>query len=80
MHVQTYAGRLYADPNAPKDLLREIDDLLPVLYLSAWLSPVIPIGVFLGRWLNRKMSDRIFYHVSHVVLFAMSAKLIYDVL
>ena len=58
----------------------ELDLIRPeTLYLSAWLLPVIPVGVLLGRWLNRKMSDRIFYHVSHVVLFAMSAKLIYDV-
>ena len=58
----------------------ELDLIRPdTILLSAWLLPVIPIGVFLGRWLNRIMSDRIFYHFSHAVLFAMSAKLIYDV-
>ena len=46
--------------------------------LSAWLLPVIPVGVLFGRWLNRVMSDRIFYHFSHAILFLMSAKLIYD--
>lgn len=46
--------------------------------LSLWLLPVIPFGVFLGRWLNKVMSDSIFYHFSHAILFLMSAKLIYD--
>ena len=45
--------------------------------LSAMLVPVIPFGVVLGKWLNQKLSDRIFYHFSHIVLFAMSAKLLY---
>ena len=45
--------------------------------LSAMLVPIIPFGVVLGKWLNRKLSDRIFYHFSHIVLFAMSAKLLY---
>ena len=42
------------------------------------LVPLIPIGVFIGRTLNRMMSDRIFYHFSYSVLFAMSIKLLYD--
>ena len=46
--------------------------------ISTWLLPVIPIGVYVGRTLNRIMSDRLFYHISHSVLFAMSAKLLYD--
>ena len=48
------------------------------IWLSAMLVPLIPIGVFIGRTLNRMMSDRIFYHFSYSVLFAMSIKLLYD--
>lgn len=48
------------------------------MMVSAFLLPLIPIGVFCGRYLNRVMSDRIFYHFSYSVLFAMSVKLIYD--
>ena len=48
------------------------------LRLSAALLPVIALGVYTGRWLNRKMTDRAFYHVSHVLLFALSVKLLYD--
>ena len=48
------------------------------MVVSAILLPLIPIGVFAGRQLNRMMSDRIFYHFSYSVLFAMSVKLIYD--
>ena len=48
------------------------------LLVSALLLPVIPLGVYIGRQLNRMMSDRIFYLFSYSVLFAMSIKLIYD--
>lgn len=46
--------------------------------ISAMLLPIIPLGVYVGRTLNRIMSDRLFYHISHSVLFAMSLKLLYD--
>jgi len=46
--------------------------------VSAMLIPLIPLGVFLGRQLNKRMSDRIFYHFSYSVLFVMSVKLLYD--
>lgn len=46
-------------------------------YVSAWLLPVIPIGVFIGRWLNMRMSDKIFYDISHGILLVMGAKLIF---
>ena len=48
------------------------------LLVSALLLPVIPLGVYIGRQLNRMMSDRIFYLFSYSVLFTMSIKLIYD--
>ena len=48
------------------------------MIVSACLLPLIPIGVYAGRQLNRMMSDQIFYHFSYSVLFAMSVKLIYD--
>ncbi|MDB3892196.1 sulfite exporter TauE/SafE family protein [Alphaproteobacteria bacterium] len=46
--------------------------------LSLWLVPVIPLGVYGGLWLNRNLSDKLFYHISHVVLFFMGAKLTID--
>ena len=47
------------------------------MVVSALLIPVIPVGVFIGRWLNARMSDRIFYDISHAILLLMGAKLIY---
>lgn len=47
------------------------------MVVSALLIPVIPFGVFIGRWLNARMSDRIFYDISHAILLVMGAKLIY---
>ena len=46
------------------------------MVVSALLIPVIPVGVFIGRWLNARMSDRIFYDISHAILLVMGAKLI----
>ncbi|WP_041860728.1 sulfite exporter TauE/SafE family protein [Candidatus Puniceispirillum marinum] len=48
------------------------------LHISAMLLPVVPIGVFLGWWLNKRMNDRIFYHISHGVLLLMGLKLLVD--
>lgn len=48
------------------------------LWLSFVLLPVIAFGIVVGRWLNQKMSDRVFYHVSHLLLFVLSAKLLLD--
>ena len=47
------------------------------MMVSALLIPVIPVGVFIGRWLNSRMSDRIFYDISHAILLAMGVKLIF---
>jgi len=48
--------------------------------ISIWLLLVIPIGVFLGKWLNMRMSDRIFYDISHLGLLAMGVKLFLSVI
>ena len=50
------------------------------MVVSALLIPVIPVGVFIGRWLNARMSDRIFYDISHAILLVMGAKLIYGMM
>lgn len=47
------------------------------LFVSLCLVPIIPVGVVVGKWLNARMSDRLFYHVSHIILFVMGLKLIY---
>ena len=50
------------------------------LAVSALLVPAIPVGVFIGRWLNARMSDRIFYDISHAILLVMGGKLIFGLL
>ena len=45
-------------------------------FLSFILIPVLPIGVFLGKWLNLKLSDNLFYNISHVALFLCGVHLI----
>ena len=49
------------------------------LTISIWLLLVIPIGVFVGKWLNTHMSDKIFYDISHLCLLAMGSKLLLSI-
>ncbi len=49
------------------------------LMVSLWLLLVIPIGVFIGKWLNAHLSDQIFYDISHLGLLAMGTKLLLSI-
>ena len=49
------------------------------LTVSLWLLLVIPLGVFIGKWLNTHISDQIFYDISHLGLLAMGAKLLLSI-
>ena len=46
------------------------------LFLSMTLLPVLPLGVIFGRWLNLRISDKLFYNISHVALFLCGTNLI----
>ena len=48
------------------------------MQISLWLLPVIPFGVVVGKWLNTRISDDLFYHISHLALFLMGLKLLSD--
>mgnify|MGYP001215213745 CR=1 FL=1 len=50
------------------------------LILSASLLPCILVGVYVGKWLNEVVSDRLFYHVTYSILLVMGLKLISDAL
>ena len=49
------------------------------LTVSLWLLLVIPIGVFIGKWLNTHISDQIFYDISHIGLLAMGVRLLLSI-
>ena len=49
------------------------------LTVSLWLLLVIPIGVFIGKWLNTHISDQIFYDISHIGLLALGANLLLSI-
>ena len=49
------------------------------LTISLWLLLVIPIGVFIGKWLNTHIRDQIFYDISHLCLLVMGAKLLISI-
>ena len=48
------------------------------LMTSLVLAPVVPIGVWLGWWLNRVLSLELFYKICYVLLFVAGAKLVSD--
>ncbi len=43
-------------------------------------SPLAPLGVWLGVWLHKRVSEQAFFGVSYGLLFASGVKLIYDAL
>lgn len=45
--------------------------------ISVALLPVIPLGVLAGRWLNKKMSDKLFYKIGHLALVLLGIRLIW---
>lgn len=55
-------------------------DQLNVGNLTAALvfAPLAPLGVWLGVWLHRRMSQRVFLNSSYSLLFVTGLKLIYD--
>jgi uncharacterized membrane protein YfcA len=47
---------------------------------SLVLLPLAPLGMALGIWLHRRISDRWFYRISYTALFATGTKLVFDAL
>jgi len=48
------------------------------LATSLLLAPLAPAGILLGVWLNRRLSDVLFFRLVHVLLLATGAKLCWD--
>ena len=48
------------------------------LTTSLLFSPLAPLGVWLGLWLHKRISEQSFFQVSYVLLFLSGVKLIYD--
>jgi len=48
------------------------------LAVSLLFAPLAPAGIWLGVWLHRRISDRTFYQVSYMLLFATGLKLVWD--
>ena len=46
------------------------------LAFSILMLPIIPIGIFFGKWLNKKLTDKLFYHFTHAALFVCGINLI----
>ena len=48
------------------------------LYTSAALVILAPVGVEIGAWLHRRITDRFFFAFAYLMLFVVGAKLVYD--
>jgi uncharacterized membrane protein YfcA len=48
------------------------------LATSLLFAPLAPLGIWLGVWLHRRISERLFYQVSYALLFVTGAKLVLD--
>ncbi len=48
------------------------------LVASLVLAPLAPIGIAIGYWLHRRVSDRFFFRFAYALLFLVSLKLISD--
>lgn len=48
------------------------------LSVSLWLIPLVPIGVFLGVWINRRLREDIFFSIVLTAIFIVGLKLIWD--
>jgi uncharacterized membrane protein YfcA len=48
------------------------------LLTSLILSPLAPLGMWLGIWLHRRISERLFYQSVYLMLAAVGLKLLYD--
>jgi uncharacterized protein len=46
------------------------------LWLDLKLLPLIPVGVWLGLWLNRRMSDQWFMRIVYALIFLTGVELI----
>ena len=60
-----YIVRLFFRDHCKNPFYFEVGIFSVHFTVSALLVPAIPVGVFIGRWLNARMSDRIFYDISH---------------
>jgi uncharacterized membrane protein YfcA len=49
------------------------------LFVTVVLIPIIPLGVSIGKWLNRRMTDKGFYHIAHIALILLGCRLIWGV-
>ena len=48
------------------------------LSISLLLLPLVPIGVFLGVWINRKLKEETFFSILLFSIFLVGLKLIWD--
>ena len=46
--------------------------------LALVLLPATPVGIFLGIWIQRKLTTVWFFRLAYILLFLTGTKLLYD--
>ena len=49
------------------------------LFITLSIIPVIPVGVMIGKWLNRNITDNLFYHLVHAGLALLGLRLVWGI-
>ena len=48
------------------------------LATSAALSPLAPVGIWMGVWLMRRIPEDLFYRICYAILVVVGAKILWD--
>ena len=61
---------------APYAWLGQFDD--SNLMTALVLAPLAPVGMGMGIWLHKRVTDRFFFQIAYVMLFVVGIKLMWD--
>lgn len=79
--VATMAWYFLAINTAKVPFFLELGFITPAtITISVLLLPAVPVGVMLGRWLQKIMTDTIFYIIGHILLLLLGCQLLWQVL
>ena len=48
------------------------------LMTSLVLAPLAPVGIYIGVWLHKRVSDEVFFRIAYTLLFVVGLKLLWD--
>ena len=78
LFVATMAWYLLFLNLAKVPLYGELSFITPsTITLSLILLPAVPVGIMIGRYLNRTLSDKVFYIITHILLILLGCQILW---